>query len=435
MPQRLVYMLRALGQRNYRLFFGGQVISLTGTWMTMTATSWLVYRLTGSSLMLGLVGFAGQGAAFLMSPVAGTFVDRLDRRRLLVATQTLSMLQSFALAALTLSGHVTIELVIVLLAFQGVVNAFDMSGRQAFVVELVSKADLPNAIALNSSIFNAAQFVGPMVAGVIVAAAGEGQVFLADGFTYLAVLLALLAMRLAARPAPTPSGAGIAVQVREGLAYVHRSVPIRSIMGLLFCTSLVGLPYKVLMPVYAKDVLGGGSATYGLLVGATGCGAMAGALWLAGRKTVLGLGRMISLAAALFGSALVALAFTRTLWLSLPLLVVTGFGFIVQMASSNTVIQTIVEDSKRGRVMSFYVMAILGAMPIGSLLGGAAAERIGAPNTLICGGAGCLLAALWFRSKLPRVREAVRPIYERLGILPEVSSGLQMASRMLPPEE
>jgi len=430
-------MLRALRQRNYRLFFGGQVLSLVGTWMTVTATSWLVYRLTGSSLMLGLVGFAGQSAAFLVSPLAGTFVDRLDRRKLLVATQTLSMLQSFTLAGLTLSGNVTIGMVIALLVFQGLVNAFDMPARQAFVAELVEKHDLSNAIALNSSMFNAAQFVGPWIAGAILAATGEGWVFLIDGFSYLAVMVALLAMRIAARPVRATAGERVLAQLREGLAYVHRSVPIRSIMGLLACTCLVGLPYKVLLPVFATEVLGGGPRTFGLLAGATGFGALIGALWLAGRKSVLGLGRMIPLAAVLFGGALIAFALSRSLWVSLPLLVVTGFGFIVQMASSNTVIQTIVEDSKRGRVMSLYVMVFFGMMPLGSLLFGAAAEWIGAPNTLLCGGAGCVLSALWFRSNLPRVREAVVPIYERLGILGGVTPGVPAAgppSTPPPPE-
>ena len=428
-------MLRALNSRNYRLFFCGQIVSLVGTWMTTTATSWLVYRLTGSSMMLGLVGFAGQFPAFLVSPLAGTLVDRWDRHRLLIATQTISMAQSFALAALTLSGRITIPMVVGLSALQGLVNAFDMPCRQAFLVQLVRKDELPNAIALNSSMFNAARLVGPSIAGGLIAAAGEGWIFLIDGFSYFAVMVALMVMRLPKSDAGMVNRSGVWSQVSEGWRYITGSRPLRSIMTLLALVSLVGFPYTVLMPVFASELLGGGPNTLGLLMAATGCGALVGALWLAARRSVLGLGRVIPLAAGLFGSALIAFSFSRVLWLSLAILVVSGFGFMVQMASSNTIIQTIVEDAKRGRVMSFYVMAFLGTAPFGSLLAGTLSARIGAPHTLLIGGTCCIAAALWFANGLPELRAAVRPIYVRLGIVREMTAGIQTASDLMTPPE
>jgi MFS family permease len=432
MPQsRLAFMLRALKHRNYRLFFGGQLVSLIGTWMTTTATSWLVYRLSGSSMVLGLVGFAGQFPAFLVSPLAGTLIDRWDRRKLLVGTQVISMLQSFALAILTISGRITIPWIVALLVIQGLVNAFDMPGRQAFVVQLVDKPDLPNAIALNSSMFNGARLVGPSIAAAIIVAGGEGWVFLLDGFSYLGVTIALLVMRVAFTQERATQTVGVWLQVREGWSYIADFAPLRAIMTLLALVSLLGFPYTVLMPVFATQVLGGGPRTLGLLMGAIGCGALAGALWLAARRSVLGLGRLIPIAAASFGGALIAFSFSRNLWLSLVILVVSGFGFIVQMASSNTVIQTIVDDSKRGRVMSFYVMAFLGTAPLGNLIAGSLASRIGAPHTLLAGGVCCVAAGLWFAAQLPALRAAIRPIYVRLGILQEMTTGLQTASDLM----
>ena len=428
-------MVRALKHRNYRLFFVGQIVSLIGTWMTTTATSWLVYRLTGSPMMLGVVGFAGQFPAFLVSPFAGAFIDRWDRHRLLVVTQTVSMLQSFTLAILTLTGIITIPMVVVLSAIQGVVNAFDMPGRQAFVIQLIDKEDLPNAIALNSSMFNAARLVGPSIAGGIIATAGEGWIFLVDGFSYFAVMVALMLMRLNRRARTLERRGTVASQLLEGLAYVGGSKPLRAIMTLLAFVSLVGFPYTVLMPVFARELLGGGPYTLGLLMGAIGCGALAGALFLAARRSVLGLGRIIPLAASVFGGALIAFSFSRVLWLSLAILVVSGFGFMVQMASSNTVIQTIVDDEKRGRVMSFYVMAFLGTAPFGSLLAGTLSTRIGAPHTLLIGGVCCIAAALWFARGLPELRASVRPIYVRLGILQEMTTGIQTASDLMTPPE
>jgi MFS family permease len=429
-------MLRALRYPNYRLFFGGQIVSLVGTWITTTATSWLVYRLTGSAVLLGVVGFAGQFPAFLAGPFAGIFVDRWDRHRLLLGTQTVSMLQSFALAALTLGGRITIRQIILLSIVQGIVNAFDMPGRQAFLVQLIeNKADLGNAIALNSSMVNAARLLGPSIAGIVIAASGEGVCFLIDGISYVAVIVALLSMRLARVEQTTRPRSGALQQFQEGFRYAFGFRPVRSIILLLALVSLVGIPYSVLMPIFAATIFRGGPHTLGFLMGASGCGALLGALWLAARKSVIGLGRIIPIATALFGGGLIAFSFAPLLWLAIPCLVVAGFGFMVQMAASNTVIQTIVDDEKRGRVMSFYMMAFLGTAPFGSLIAGSLSSRIGAPHTLLLGGACCLLGAAWFARELPPIRVAVRPIYVKLGILREVATGLGDASELsVPPE-
>lgn len=429
-------MLRALAYRNYRLFFGGQVVSLVGTWITTTATNWLVYRLTGSALLLGVVGFAGQFPAFLLGPFAGIYVDRWNRHRLIVATQTVSMLQSFALAVLTLSGHITVEWIIVLSIVQGIVNAFDMPGRQAFLLTMIeNREDLGNAIALNSSMVNVARLIGPSIAGIVIAATNEGWCFLIDGVSYLAVIISLLRMRLPAEQAAAPKRQRPLQQFREGLHYVFGFRPIRSIILLLAIVSLVGVPYSVLMPVFATDVFHGGPHTLGFLMTASGCGALVGALWLASRRSVIGLGRIIAVASALFGAGLIAFSFSRVMWLALPCLTLAGFGFIVQMAASNTVIQTIVDDEKRGRVMSFYMMAFLGTAPFGSLIAGTLSSRLGAPHTLQIGGVCCIAAAGWFWSELPAIRALVRPVYARLGILPQVAEGISTAAELsVPPE-
>jgi MFS family permease len=432
----VAFMLRALRYRNYRLFFGGQFVSLAGTWITTTATSWLVYRLTGSAVLLGVVGFAGQFPAFVMGPFAGIVVDRWNRHRLLVVTQTLSMLQSFALAVLTLTGHITVEAVVLLSVVQGLVNAFDMPGRQAFLITMIdNKEDLGNAIALNSSMVNAARLIGPTIAGLVIAVANEGWCFLIDGVSYIAVIVALLRMRIAA-PAAAPAVRRNAwQQFTEGWRYALGFRPIRSTILLLALVSLVGVPYSVLMPVFATAVFHGGPNTLGFLMTASGCGALAGALWLAQRKSVVGLGRIIPIATALFGAGLIAFSFSSILWIAVPCLVVAGFGFMVQMASSNTVIQTIVDDEKRGRVMSFYMMAFLGTAPFGSLMAGWMSSRIGAPDTLRVGGVCCAAGAFWFFTELPEIRAAVRPIYVRMGILPEVATGLgSAAASAVPPE-
>lgn len=429
------FAIRALRSRNYRLFFAGQSISLIGTWMTRIATSWLVYRLTGSAVLLGVVGFAGQIPALLLGPFAGVWVDRWDRHRTLVGTQVLSMLQSFALAGLTLPGIITTSEIIWLAVAQGVINAFDMPARQAFVIQMVeNREDLGNAIALNSSMVNAARLLGPAIAGVVIAAAGEGFCFLADGFSYIAVIVSLLAMRIEAAP-PRREQHHVLRELAEGWRYVTGSVAIRSLLLLLALVSLIGMPYTVLMPIFASSALGGGPNTLGFLMAATGIGALAGAVTLALRRTVLGLGKQIVLADALFGGSLIVFGLSRNLWLSIAALAVTGYGMIQQMASTNTILQTIVDEEKRGRVMSFYSMAFMGMAPFGSLLAGGLAARIGAPRTVMITGAVCAAASIWFARVLPGIRREIRPIYRQLGILPEVATGIQQASSLqVPPE-
>ena len=429
-------MLRALRYRNYRLFFGGQVVSLVGSWITTTATNWLVYRLTGSAVMLGTVAFASQLPSFLLGPFAGIIVDRVNRHRLLVVTQTISMIQSFALAALVFSGHVSIGWLIALGIVQGLVNAFDMPGRQAFLLTMIeNKEDLGNAIALNSSMVNLARLIGPSIAGVVIAAVGEAWCFAIDGISFIAVIVALLRMRIAPAPARPRGDRHAVAEFVEGLRYAFGFHPIRSVILLLAVVSLVGVPYSILMPVFAATVFQGGPHTLGLLMTSSGCGALLAALWLAGRRSVVGLGRLIPTAAAVFGAGLIAFSLSSRLWLAIPCLVLTGFGFMVQMASSNTIIQTIVDDEKRGRVMSFYMMAFLGTAPFGSLIAGWMSSRIGPAHTLQVGGLCCLLAAAWFARGLPALRAVVRPIYVRLGILPEVATGLNTAAEAsVPPE-
>lgn len=399
-PSRVAFLLRAFRSPNYRLFFGGQIISLVGTWIGSTATSWLVYRLTGSGLMLGLVGFVGQFPAFFVTPFAGLTVDRWDRRRLLIATQTLSMLQSLALAFLALTGRATIPALLILATIQGLINAFDMPGRQSFVIDLIeNKDDLGNAIALNSSMFNLARLVGPSIGGILIAAVGEGWCFMADGISYLAVISALAMIRPRPRAAVPPRRDGALNQLWEGWRYAFKSKAIRSILLLLALSSLMGAPYMTLVPLFAGKVLHGGPHTMGFLMTAAGIGALAGALTLAARRSSGGVEGWIPLGAGIFGLGLIAFSFSKTLWLSLGLLVVCGFGFMVQMAASNTFIQTIVEDDKRGRVMSLFIMSFLGAAPFGSLLAGSLTQKIGAPGTLLIGGVCCLLGALWFKRK------------------------------------
>lgn len=413
-------MLRALRSRNYRLYFTGQGVSLVGTWMTRIATSWLVYRLTGSSLLLGVVSFAGQIPTFVLAPFAGVLVDRMDKHRLLVWTQVLAMLQSFALAILALMKVITVPEVIGLSVFQGFINAFDMPSRQAFLVEMVERReDLGNAIALNSSLVNGARLLGPSIGGILIAAVGEGWCFFIDGVSYLAVIASLLMMQVIRKPREPRATRGIH-QFVEGWRYVSRFAPIRTLLVLLALVSLMGMPYTVLMPVLASKTLHGGPALLGVLMAATGVGALAGALYLAQRVTILGLGRIIPATAAIFGAGLVAFSFTRRAWVAAAVLVVVGFGMMVQMAASNTILQTIVDDDKRGRVMSFYSMAFMGMAPFGGLLAGALAHRIGAPQTVRVSGIACMLAAAWFATRLPMLRGQVRPIYRQIGILPPV---------------
>ncbi len=415
--------LRALRHRNFRLFFCGQSLSLIGTWMTRLATSWLVYRLTGSPFLLGVITFAGQIPTFLVGPVAGVWVDRWDRRRVLLATQFLAAVQSLTLAGLTLSGRITIPEIVCLSVFQGLINAFDMPSRQSFLVQMVDgRTDLSNAIALNSTMVNGARLVGPALAGIIIAAVGEGYCFLIDGLSYFAVIASLLAMRIEV-PTVAKSAASMFVQLKEGWTYVSAFAPIRTVLLLFAIVSFMGVPYSVLMPVFATKILHGGPHTLGFLMGAAGVGSIIAALSLAARKSVRGLYRVIPAVAALFGGGLIGFSFSRSYWLSLALMGVTGFGMIQFAASCNTVIQTIVEDDKRGRVMSYYMMAYMGASPFGSLLAGSLAPVIGAPGTVLVCGIGCVAGGAWFWFQLPKLRPVIRPIYRQLGILPAVVDG------------
>jgi MFS family permease len=426
---------RALRHRNYKLFFIGQGVSLIGTWLTRVALGWWVFRLTGSELILGTVSFAGQLPTFLLAPFGGVVVDRYNRHRILVITQALAMLQSVLLTLLALSGRASVPSILSLAVFQGLINAFDTPARQSFMVELVeSREDLPIAIALNSSMVNAARLVGPSFAGLLIAAFGEAGCFGIDALSYLAVIGSLLAMRVPARTR-AKSSQRMFGDLGAGLAYAARSDAIRSVLLLVALVSLTGAPYTTLMPVVATRTLGGGAYTLGFLMAAAGAGAVAGALWLASRPSVLGLGRVIVVASLAFGSALTLVSLSRSLWLSLPLLLVTGAGMMVALASSNTLLQTIVDEDKRGRIMSLYTMAFFGMVPFGSLLGGWLASRIGASAVLFGGGILTALGGLVFWSKLPALRRSVRPIYVRLGILPEVARGLNDAADMSRPPE
>lgn len=421
----LSHAWRALRHRNFRLFFGGQSISLIGTWMTRVATSWLVYRLTHSALLLGTVGFAGQIPTFLLAPFAGVIVDRMDRRKVLVWTQALAMAQSLLLAWLTLSHRINIAEVLVLSAFQGVINAFDMPGRQSFMILMVEdRDDLSNGIAINSSMVNAARLIGPSLAGMLIAVSNEGWCFLIDGVSYIAVIVSLLLMRLTHEPIQH-HGATMVEQLREGWVYAANSVPIRSILLLFALISLMGWPFMVLMPVFAAQVLHGGPHTLGFLMGAVGVGSLVSALSLVVRKSVRGLTRVIPIGAFLFGAGLVAFGFSHSQWLSMALMLLTGFGMMQGVTSSNTILQTLVDEKMRGRVMSYYTMAFVGMAPFGSLLAGAMAHAIGAPRTVIVSGIACIAGGIWFCSRLGAIRRDMRPIYERLGIVPRQPTAIE----------
>jgi len=420
------HVIRALRHRNYRLFFSGQSVSLIGTWITRVATSWLVYRLTGSELLLGVVGFCGQIPTLLLTPFAGVIVDRGDRRKILLWTQILSLLQSVALAVLTLANVITVTHVLILQLVQGVINAFDTPARQALVVEMVeSREDVPNAIALNSSMVNGSRIIGPSIGGVIIAAVGEGWCFALDALSYVAVVISIILMRIKPRQR-APQGIPMRHDLLTGWRYVVDSVPIRSALILLAIVSTAGMPYTVLMPAIATQELHGGPNTLGMLMAASGVGALLGGIYLASRRSVVGLGKVILYGTLTFGTSLIAFSAANNVWIAALLLAVAGAGFIIQMASTNTIIQTIVDEKFRGRVMAFYTMAFFGTAPIGSLFAGMAADRIGAPLTVRVGGVACLLSAAWFAYMLPSLRALVHPIYVERGIIaapPDVDSG------------
>jgi MFS family permease len=412
-------MGRALAHRNFRLFTVGQGISVVGSWMQQIATVWLVYRLSNSSLLLGVADFSAQIPAALILPVAGVLTDRWNRHRTVMAAQGLAMVQAFSLMALTAMGLISVWQVILLGSLLGMINAFETTARQSFVIQMIERhEDLANAIAINSSVYNAARLIGPAIAGFVIGAFGECPCFLLNGLSYLAVLGSLLAMRV--RPVIKPVGhQGIVAGISEGFGYVAASMPIRTILVLLGLVSMMSAPLTVLMPILATEVLHGGAHTLGLLTAAMGVGALTASLFLAARKSVVGLGTVIAAATAMFGLGLAGLSFSHTLWISLVLLLLTGFAMVAQMAASNALLQTIVEENKRGRVMSFYTMAFFGMGPLGSLLAGCLASTLGTAATFLIFGTISMAGSLIFTALLPELRRAVRPIYIRVGILPE----------------
>jgi MFS family permease len=413
-------VFRALRHKNYRLFFSGQSISLIGTWMQQIAVSWLVYRMTNSAFLLGLVGFSSQISTFLLAPLAGVIADRHHRQRLLLITQSLAMLQAIVLYVLYVTHSIGVWHILLLSLFLGAVNAFDIPIRQAFTVEMINnREDLSNAIALNSSMVNAARLIGPSIGGILIALFGEGTCFLINALSYIAVLLSLAMMKL---PRWEHSGShkeSVILQLREGFSYALNFMPIRTILILLAVMSMVAGGVQALMPVFARDIFHGGSRALGLLVAASGLGALIGAIYLAGRKNVLGLSKVIAYTAALFGGGVIIFSRTSVLMIAMPILLFSGFGMMVQMASSNIILQTIVEEDKRGRVMSFYAMAFMGLSPFGSLFSGVLAVKIGAGNTLLWGGFLCIIAAIIFALQLPAFRGLVRQVYIKKGIIPE----------------
>jgi MFS family permease len=428
LSSRVKTVFRSLQYRNYRLFFAGQSVSLIGTWMQRIAMPWLVYHLTGSAFLLGVVSFAGQIPTFLIAPFAGVLTDRFSRYRVLLVTQIASLLQASTLAILALTGDIQIWHIVALSIALGCINAFDVPSRHSFVIEMVEKKeDLGNAIALNSMMFNGARLIGPSVAGLMLATTGEGICFLINAISYVFVITSLLMMRVPRREIKK-KGTHMLRELKEGLDYTLGFAPIKYLLLLLGLVSLMGSSYQVLMPVYAKEVLHGGSGTFGFLMGAAGLGALLGAVYLASKESLLKLGRLIPAACALFSIGLISIAFSRFFLLSMLLLVFTGLGMMLHSASSNTILQTITDDDKRGRVMGFYTMAIMGTAPFGSLIGGTLAKAIGTPATIFIGGVACLTGAVFFYRKLPELKTIVRPVYVKMGIIPEVAKGIQTAT-------
>ncbi|HXC33280.1 MAG TPA: MFS transporter [Verrucomicrobiae bacterium] len=415
-PGRAALAFRALRHRNFQLFFSGQIISLVGTWMQTVAQSWLVYRLTGSAVLLGLLGFVGQIPILLLSPPAGLAADRWNRRSVVIATQTASMLLAFILAALTMTHRIKVWEIIVLATLLGVVNAFDVPARQSFLIEMVGREDLLNAIALNSSMFNGARVAGPAIAGVLVALIGEGWCFLLNGVSYLAVIAGLFLMRID-NLRPAHDGGAPLEKLREGFRFARHTRPIRALLLLVAIVSLLALPFSVLMPIFAVQILHGGASAYGTLMGAVGVGAMFGALALAMRQQLRGLGNVVAYAATGLGISLVLFSFSHWYWVSFVILVASGFTMMMQFTATNTLIQAMVPDQLRGRVMSLYSMMFLGMTPIGSLLDGYVANYIGAPVTVAIGGLVSCLGGLAFARKWPSMRGPARDLVAAQGMM------------------
>ena len=410
-----VATFRSLRHRNFQLFFSGQFISLIGTWMQTIAQSWLVYRLTGSSLLLGVVGFSSQIPVFLLAPLGGLVADRWPRQKVVIATQTASMILAFMLAGLALAHRLTVWEIMVLAGLLGVVNAFDIPARQAFLIEMVSREDLMNAIALNSSMFNGARVAGPAVAGILVAALGVGWCFFANAVSYIAVIIGLLLMKLG--PLRTsPKGSSPFEHIVQGFRYVRDTAPMLALILLIGLVSLVAVPYSVLMPIFADRVLHRGAHGLGILTGAAGVGALFGALTLAVRRSLQGLGRVVGLSAVGFGASLILFSFSKSFWLSVVLLIPVGYAVMLEMSGSNTLIQSMVPDELRGRAMAMYTMMFMGMAPIGSLLSGALASAIGAPLTVALGGLGAIVGGILFVRRWPALRLQARELLIAQGV-------------------
>jgi len=425
-PSQLPAAFRSLKHRNFRLFFSGQLVSLVGTWMQSIAEAWLIYRLTGSSVLLGLLGFVSQIPIFLLSPIGGLAADRWPRQRVVISTQVASMTLGFTLAALTLTGRIRVWEIIVLATLLGVVNAFDVPARQSFLIEMVGREDLLNAIALNSTMFNGARVAGPAVAGLLVAQVGEGWCFFLNGVSYIAVIAGLLMMRLE-KSLAAHDGSSPIEKLREGLRFVRHARPIRTLLLLLGLVSFTALPFSVLMPIFADRILHGGASAYGNLMGAVGLGATFGAFTLAMRQQLRGLGSLVAYSAIGLGRSLTFFGASRLYWFSMVALVLAGYAMMMQFTSANTLIQAMVPDQLRGRVMSLYSMMFIGMAPIGSLVAGKMAQHIGAPSTVALGGLASLVGGVVFAVKWPSMRAPARELVAAQGMMqpqppPEINS-------------
>lgn len=433
-------LFRALRNKNYRLFFYGQSLSLVGTWIQQVALSWLIYSITNSPFLLGFVMFAGQLPTFLIAPFAGVLADKYDKHKIIIGTQVVSMLQAILLAIFVMTDHINVSVLIILNILLGIANSFDIPTRQSFVIQMIdNKEDLPNAIALNSAIVNGSRLIGPAIAGILVASLGEGICFLINAISFVFVIISLLLMKIEKEEKKEKAGdekVSIIKQLKEGFQYSFGFLPIRSVILLLAAVSLFGNPYLVLLPVFARDILSGNAATLGYLNSAVGIGALSGALYLASRKSTLGLGKIIATTTLIFAFTLISFSFSKTLTLSVIILLFCGFGMMMQTSGSNTILQTLSDDDMRGRVMSFYTVAFRGMAPFGSLWAGTFADNFGAPVTVLISGAVCLAAGILFFKNLKIIRTAAKPVYQEKGLLPEAVKGVQIASNLsLPPED
>lgn len=429
-------LFRALRNKNYRLFFYGQSLSLLGTWIQQVALSWLIYRTTNSAFLLGFVMFAGQLPTFLIAPFAGVFADKYDKQKIIIITQVVSMFQAILLAIFVLTDNIDVTILIILNILLGIANSFDIPTRQSFVIQMVeNREDLPNAIALNSSIVNGSRLIGPAIAGILVASLGEGICFLINAISFVFVIISLLLMKVKKEEKEEKEKVSILKQLKEGYEYSFGFLPIKSVILLLATVSLFGNPYLVLLPIFAKNILNGNATTLGYLNSAVGLGALGAALYLASRKSTLGLGKIIATTTFIFAFSLISFSFSKTFTLSLIILLFCGFGMMMQTAGSNTILQTLSNDDMRGRVMSFYTVAFRGMAPFGSLWAGTFANNFGAPTTVLISGVVCLAAGILFLKNLKIIRIAAKPIYQQKGLIPEAAKGVQIASNLtLPPE-